>query len=71
MPLLPHSHSFTAAVTMNNHHYGIYPDHFAATSSLASFFSVISTNKDRQGVPFVSTVTACRLFLSFPTTALT
>ena len=43
-------------VTMNNHHYGIYPDHFAATPALASFFNVLSTNVDRAGSPFVSTI---------------
>jgi gamma-glutamyl hydrolase len=45
-------------VTMNNHHYGIYPEHFANTASLSSFFSVLSTNQDRQGVSFVSTIEA-------------
>lgn len=43
-------------VTMNNHHYGIYPDHFAATESLSSFFSVLSVNTDLQGLRFVSTM---------------
>lgn len=45
-------------VTLNNHHYGIYPDHLAATPSLSSFYNVLSTNKDRNGVPFVSTIEA-------------
>ena len=48
----------TENVTMNNHHYGIYPTHFASTQYLASFFSVLSTNKDRQGVEFVSMIEA-------------
>jgi len=48
----------TENVTMNNHHYGIYPSHFSSTSSLSSFFSMISTNKDRQGVEFVSMIEA-------------
>lgn len=48
----------TENVTMNNHHYGIYPDHFAKTSSLSSFYSMLSTNKDRKGVEFVSTIEA-------------
>jgi len=46
----------TQNVTMNNHHYGIYPQHFADTPSLTSFFTVLSTNVDRQGTPFVSTI---------------
>ena len=41
---------------MNNHIKGIYPSHFAATPALSEFFSVLSTNKDRQGVEFVSMV---------------
>jgi gamma-glutamyl hydrolase len=45
-------------VTLNNHHYGIYPDHLASTTSLKSFYNVLSTNFDRQGVEFVSTVEA-------------
>jgi gamma-glutamyl hydrolase len=46
----------TQNVTMNNHHYGIYPEHFYATGALSSFFNVLSTNEDRQGVEFVSTM---------------
>jgi gamma-glutamyl hydrolase len=46
----------TEDVTMNNHHYGIYPSTFEKTSTLTSFFNVLSTNVDRQGVEFVSTV---------------
>jgi gamma-glutamyl hydrolase len=45
-------------VTMNNHHYGIFPDHLKDTPSLKQFFSVLSTNFDRQGVEFVSTIEA-------------
>jgi gamma-glutamyl hydrolase len=45
-------------VTMNNHHYGIYPDHFAATPALTDFYNVLSTNKDRKGVEFVSMIEA-------------
>lgn len=48
----------TENVTLNNHHYGIYPEHLASTPSLSSFYKVLSTNKDRAGVPFVSTVEA-------------
>jgi len=39
-----------------SHHYGIYPNHFASTSKLSSFFKVLSTNKDRGGVEFVSSI---------------
>jgi len=46
----------TQNVTMNNHHYGIFTEHFQSTTSLSSFFRLISTNKDRQGVEFVSTI---------------
>lgn len=45
-------------VTMNNHHYGIFTEHFFKTQSLTSFFDVLSTNKDRKGVEFVSTIEA-------------
>lgn len=45
-------------VTMNNHHYGIFTDHFYQTDSLSSFFKVLSTNKDRKGVEFISTIEA-------------
>ena len=46
----------TENVTMNNHHYGIYPSHFDETPALTSLFKVLSTNKDRQGVEFISTI---------------
>ena len=45
-------------VTLNNHHYGIYTDHFYATPSLQSFYSVLSTNNDRKGAEFISTMEA-------------
>jgi gamma-glutamyl hydrolase len=45
-------------VTMNNHHYGIYPEHFAKEPALTDMFQVLSNNNDRQGVPFVSTIEA-------------
>ena len=46
----------TENVTMNNHHYGIYTEHFLQTPSLNGFFNILSVNKDRQGVEFVSTM---------------
>lgn len=48
----------TQNVTMNNHHYGMYPSHFMNTPSLANMFNLLSTNKDRNGVEFVSTIEA-------------
>jgi gamma-glutamyl hydrolase len=43
-------------VTMNNHHYGIFTEHFDNTPELSNFYAKISTNKDRQGTEFVSTI---------------
>ena len=48
----------TQNVTMNNHHYGIFTEHFQQTTALTSFFSLLSTNKDRKGINFVSTIEA-------------
>jgi gamma-glutamyl hydrolase len=48
----------TEDVTMNNHHFGIYPSTFEKTSTLRSFFNILSTNMDRQNVEFISTVEA-------------
>lgn len=45
-------------VTMNNHHYGIFTSTFESTSMLSDFYNNLSTNKDRQGTEFVSTVEA-------------
>ena len=45
-------------VTMNNHHYGIWVDHFDQTPSLTSFYEVLATNQDRNGDQFVSTIEA-------------
>mmetsp|Transcript_11414 Transcript_11414/g.18720 ORF Transcript_11414/g.18720 Transcript_11414/m.18720 type:complete len:323 (+) Transcript_11414:62-1030(+) len=45
-------------VTMNNHHYGIYPEHFESTPALNDFYNMLSTNEDRQGVKFVSMLEA-------------
>ena len=45
-------------VTMNNHHGGIEPSAMAANARLAKFFNVLSTNKDRVGRPFVSSMEA-------------
>jgi gamma-glutamyl hydrolase len=46
----------TCAVTMNNHHQGIEPQHFMDHTSLTAVWNITSTNHDRTGRPFVSTV---------------
>lgn len=48
----------TVDITLNNHHYGVTPDHFEATPALKSMFDVLSVNKDLDGNPFISTVEA-------------
>lgn len=48
----------TKNVTMNNHHYGIYPSHLLSTPSLNDFYRILSTNEDRTGVEFVSMMEA-------------
>jgi len=45
-------------VTMNNHHYGIYTDTFNSNDVLTKFFNILSTNNDRKGDNFVSTMEA-------------
>lgn len=45
-------------VTTNLHHDGIYPETFVTNTRLSSFYRVISTNQDINGVPFVSTIEA-------------
>ena len=45
----------TQPLAMNNHYRGIEPARFAADRRLA-LFDVLSTNHDRQGRPFVSTI---------------
>ena len=45
----------TKPLAMNNHYRGIEPSNFAADRRLA-LFDVLSTNTDRQGRPFVSTI---------------
>ena len=43
-------------VTMNNHHYGIWTDHFENTKPLSSFYDILSVNQDRKGNEFISTI---------------
>eukprot|EP01105_Mastigella_eilhardi_P010367 TRINITY_DN2415_c0_g1_i1.p1 TRINITY_DN2415_c0_g1~~TRINITY_DN2415_c0_g1_i1.p1 ORF type:complete len:322 (+),score=77.17 TRINITY_DN2415_c0_g1_i1:25-990(+) len=50
----------TEPVTMNNHGCGMTTTHFFNTPSLNSFYNVLSTNTDRQGLEFVSTMEAVK-----------
>lgn len=43
-------------VTINLHHDGVTPTAFASDARLSSFFDLLSTNVDRKGSPFVSTI---------------
>lgn len=43
-------------VSMNNHLFGISPDAFRQSPDLSAMFHVTSTNQDRKGRPFVSTI---------------
>ncbi|ESO84108.1 hypothetical protein LOTGIDRAFT_229608 [Lottia gigantea] len=45
-------------VTYNNHHYSMTTKTFHNTKSLYSFYNVLSTNTDREGIEFVSTFEA-------------
>lgn len=46
----------TQPVTMNNHMRGVPPGRFQDNANLASVLAPLSTNTDRNGLPFVSTV---------------
>jgi gamma-glutamyl hydrolase len=46
----------TKDVTTNLHHDGVLPDSFHSNERLSSFFNVLSTNQDRKGKTFVSTI---------------
>jgi transketolase len=48
----------TRNVTMNNHKMGVSPYKFKQHKNLNNFFKMVSTNKDRQGKKFVSTIEA-------------
>ncbi len=48
----------TENVTANLHHSGVTPETFATNTKLVSFFNVLSTNVDRVGRSFVSTIEA-------------
>eukprot|EP00911_Craspedida_sp_UC1_P001312 UC1_evm1s991 len=46
----------SANVTMNNHVSGVQPDVFAKNAKLSGFYNIISTNVDRKGRAFVSSI---------------
>ena len=46
----------TQNVTDNEHHNGVTPQEFIENPSLPAFYSVLSTNKDLNGVEFISTM---------------
>jgi len=48
----------TYKVAMNNHVRGVAPSTYQEHSDLRDFFHIISTNKDRNGDVFISTVEA-------------
>ncbi|XP_031551380.1 gamma-glutamyl hydrolase-like [Actinia tenebrosa] len=43
-------------ITMNNHQWGVTPENFQKDQSLSSFYRIVSTNKDRKGIEYVSTI---------------
>ncbi|EGC36406.1 hypothetical protein DICPUDRAFT_31892 [Dictyostelium purpureum] len=48
----------TQPITMNNHQFGLSPQTFSDTSAINTFFNVLSTNVDRDGNTFISTIEA-------------
>jgi gamma-glutamyl hydrolase len=42
------------SVTMNNHMYGVSPADYQANQNLVDFYSILSTNNDREGKEFIS-----------------
>lgn len=46
----------TQVTTMNNHQFGVPPAKFHANEKMSSFFKILSTNNDRVGNEFVSTM---------------
>jgi len=46
----------TQNITENSHHSGMVPDVWTTNAALRDFFTVLSTNEDRQGKVFVSTI---------------
>mmetsp|Transcript_30787 Transcript_30787/g.80635 ORF Transcript_30787/g.80635 Transcript_30787/m.80635 type:complete len:313 (-) Transcript_30787:192-1130(-) len=48
----------TEDITLNNHQSGVTPESFSNDNGLSAFYSVLSTNLDRKGRNFVSTIEA-------------
>lgn len=42
-------------ITMENHYFGLPPDHYAKWGVLGEAFTVVSTSRDRVGVEYIST----------------
>ncbi len=47
---------FTENITMNNHQAGVNPSFFSSNPNLSAFFTLLSTNVDREGRPFASSM---------------
>ncbi|XP_075063120.1 gamma-glutamyl hydrolase-like [Mixophyes fleayi] len=45
-------------ITANFHHFGITPEVFQANKKLSTFYRILSTNRDQNGVEFISTMEA-------------
>ncbi|KAF0687676.1 Aste57867_20660 [Aphanomyces stellatus] len=60
--LLSFSHHFdklaTQGIAANFHNYGILQSHFDATPKLTSFYKVLATSEDRQGLTYVAAIEA-------------
>ncbi|KAM5172480.1 gamma-glutamyl hydrolase-like [Mantella aurantiaca] len=48
----------TENITANFHHFGITPEVFFANKKLSTFYRILSTNRDMNGVEFISTIEA-------------
>jgi len=48
----------TQPITINLHHDGVDPATYSQNANLSSFFNLLSTNVDRKGKPFGSTIEA-------------
>ena len=45
-----------ANIIMENHEYGMPPDHYVQWPELNETFAILTTTKDRKGVEYVSTI---------------
>ena len=43
-------------ITFNSHHWGVATETFQSSDYLRPFFNILSTNKDRNGIDFVSSM---------------